>query len=126
MIIAVILYFALTAIAALFQIALALGAPWGEYAMGGRYPGKLPSNLRIAAVIQMAVLALLALIVFVRSGLGFDTFFPASRVAIWFVVAFFVLGTILNLVTPSKRERMIWAPVNIVLLVVSVFVALNG
>lgn len=33
-----------------FQLALALGAPWGEYAMGGRYPGRFPPGLRLAAV----------------------------------------------------------------------------
>lgn len=114
-----------TTIAALFQLALALGAPWGEYAMGGRFPGVLPPNMRVAALIQMGILVLLAVIVFVRAGLGFEQLYPIARIAIWFVVAFFVLGTIVNLITPSKKERMIWAPVNIVLLVVSVFAALN-
>ncbi|MEK4110124.1 hypothetical protein ABIC86_002354 [Paenibacillus sp. DS2363] len=26
----------------LFQVALAVGVPWGEYAMGGKFPGKYP------------------------------------------------------------------------------------
>ena len=29
-----------------FQLALALGAPWGTYAMGGRFPGVLPALMR--------------------------------------------------------------------------------
>jgi hypothetical protein len=123
---AVTIFFALTAITALFQLALALGAPWGEYAMGGRFPGKLPSKMRITAVVQIPILFFLALIVLVKSGLAFGQFYSAARIAIWFVVAFFVLGTILNLATPSKGERMLWAPVNIVLLAISIIVALNN
>lgn len=126
MIFAVTIFFVFSAIAALFQLALALGAPWGDYAMGGRFPGKWPTKMRIAAVIQIAVLFLLAFIVLVKSGLAFDPLYPIARIAIWFVVAFFVLGSILNLATPSKVERMIWAPVNILLLATSVFVALNS
>jgi len=126
MTIAAAIFFIFTTIAALFQLALAIGAPWGEYAMGGRYPGKLPPNMRIAALVQIGILFLLAWIVFVRAGLGFDSLFPVARVAIWFVIAFFVLGTILNLATQSKKERMIWAPVNIVLLAASVFVGLSS
>ena len=42
----------LTLIIFLFQIALAAGMPWGHLAMGGRYPGKFPPNMRVGAVIQ--------------------------------------------------------------------------
>ena len=40
-----------------FQVALALGAPWGAYAMGGAFPGRMPPPLRVAALIQAALLA---------------------------------------------------------------------
>ena len=49
------LYVLLAAFAALFQIALALGAPWGKYALGGRWQGKLPLPVRIFALVQMLV-----------------------------------------------------------------------
>ena len=35
----VVVFLVLTAIGALFQLALALGAPWGAYTLGGKYPG---------------------------------------------------------------------------------------
>lgn len=126
MLFAAILFFAFCAIAGLFQFALALGAPWGEYAMGGRFPGKLPLKLRIAALFQIIILFFFAFIVSIKSGLAFGQFNSISKVAIWFVVAFFVLGSILNLSTPSKKERMIWGPVNILLLTTSIIVALNS
>lgn len=46
-----------------FQLALALGAPWGSYAMGGAFPGRFPPRMRVAAVVQAVLLALVAGIV---------------------------------------------------------------
>jgi hypothetical protein len=126
MIIPVAIFLVLTAIVILFQLALALGAPWGEYALGGRFPGKLPPGPRVAALIQILVLLFFAVIVLSRSGLAFSAFYSFSRGAIWFVVGFFVLGSILNLITPSKGERLLWAPVNIVMLLTAVLVALSS
>lgn len=52
-----------------FQLALALGAPWGSYAMGGAFPGRFPIRMRITAVVQAALLALTVPIVLSRAGL---------------------------------------------------------
>ncbi len=106
-----------------FQIALALGAPWGAYAMGGAFSGSFPLPLRIAALVQAAVLLFLAAIVLARAGVGFHKWFRPSRWVIWFVVAFATVSLVLNLLTPSAGERMIWAPVAFVLLVTSLLVA---
>jgi hypothetical protein len=126
MILAVIIFFTLCGITALFQLALAFGAPWGEYTMGGRFPEKLPPKMRIAALVQIIILFVFSLIVFAKSGLAFSQFYPIAKIAIWFVVAFFVLGSILNLITPSKKERIIWGPVNILLLTTTFIMALNS
>ena len=121
-----ILFVTLCGIVVLFQAALALGVPWGEYTMGGRFPGKLPLTMRGAALVQIIVVSVFAAIVLSKSGLAFSQFYQISNTAAWFVVAFFVLGSILNLATPSKREKMIWGPVNILLLATSIIVALNS
>lgn len=126
MIFVVAIFLTLCVIAALFQLALALGAPWGEYAMGGRFPGRLPPKLRIAALFQIIILFVLAFIVLIKSGFALGELYDPSKTAIWFVVAFFVLGSILNLSTPSKGERMIWGPANILLLITSLLVALDS
>ncbi|MNH45818.1 hypothetical protein D3C79_1083800 [compost metagenome] len=47
------------------------------------------------------------------------------NVAIWFVVAFSVLSTILNLITRSVWERRIWAPVSVLMLITSLIVAVG-
>ena len=114
-----------TAVAVLFQIALALGAPWGHLAMGGRFPGKFPPAMRATALVQAAVLALLAVTVAIKARLVLEHFYPVSETAIWVVVAISVLSLIMNLVTPSRGERILWAPVALVLALSSLVVALS-
>lgn len=126
MTIAVTIFLGLCAVVVLFQLALALGAPWGEFTMGGRFPGRLPPKMRIAALVQIMILLVLAAIVLIRSGLAFSQYYSIGATGIWFVAAFFVLGSIVNLITPSKGERAIWAPVNILLLTTSIIVALSS
>jgi hypothetical protein len=36
-----------------------------------------------------------------------------------------VLGSLANLSTPSKRERLVWGPVNVLLLMVTIVIALG-
>lgn len=113
----------LTVVVMLFQLALALGAPWGELAMGGKFPGRFPPKLRVGAIVQMLLLAFSALVVLIRAELVLETFFELSKSAIWFVVALCVVSAILNTITPSKKERILWSPVTIILVVCSVVVA---
>jgi hypothetical protein len=109
-----------------FQIALAAGVPWGEYAMGGAYPGQFPTPLRIAALVQAALLVGLAGIVTARAELALPNWLRASRKLIWFVVGFSALSLVLNLITPSAGERAIWAPVAFLLLLSSSIVAFTS
>lgn len=124
MTIPVTIFLVLTAVVILFQLALALGSPWGEYTVGGRFPGKLPPKMRLAALAQLLILLLFAAVVLARSGLALEGLHSFSRVAIWFVAGFFVLGSIANLTTPSKGERLLWGPVNVALLIAAIFIAL--
>ena len=107
-----------------FQLALAFGAPLGEFTMGGRFPGKLPVKMRLAAIIQIIILIFFALIVISKAGLGLDGFYNVARIGIWFVFAFFVFGSIMNLSSPSKKEKMLLGPLNIVALICTFMVAL--
>jgi len=109
-----------------FQIALAAGAPWGAYAMGGAFPGQFPPELLIAAMIQAVLLAGLALVILARAGLILPSWSRASRWLAWVVVAFATVSFVLNLITPSAGERAIWAPTAFLLLISSLAVALPG
>ncbi|CAM4520536.1 hypothetical protein [Paenibacillus typhae] len=115
----------LICIVILFQAALAAGMPWGEYAMGGKFPGRLPAPMRAACLVQIVILALLALIVLSKAELLLPGWREFADVAVWFVVTFSVIASVLNLITKSVRERRIWAPVSILMLLSSAVVALG-
>jgi hypothetical protein len=59
-------YGAATVLVVGFQVALALGAPWGAYAMGGKFLGRWPARMRAAAIVEAVVLSALAAIVWSR------------------------------------------------------------
>jgi len=109
-----------------FQLALAAGAPWGAFTMGGAFPGQFPPALRIAALVQAVLLLALAAVVLARAGVILPRWSRVSRWLIWFVVAFAALSLVLNLITPSAGERAIWAPVAFLLLISSCIVAFTS
>ena len=109
-----------------FQLALALGAPWGSYAMGGAFPGRFPPRMRIAAVVQAVLLGLVAAIVLAGANLVFPMLDSELRWLLWVPVAISAAAVVLNLITPSAGERRIWVPVSLVLLASSLVVALTA
>jgi hypothetical protein len=121
------LVFALVALGVIaFQFALALGAPWGRYAMGGAVPGRFPPRLRVAAVVQAILIALLAVAVLSAAGLVVPDLAVAFPWLVWVAVAVSALAVVLNAISRSAGERRIWVPVASVLLVSSLLVALDA
>jgi hypothetical protein len=116
------LFTALILVVVAFQLALAAGAPWGSVAMGGAYPGRMPTPLRAAAAVQAVVLVLFGAVVCARAGLFLPRFAGARRLS-WLVVGFMAVGAVLNALTPSARERAVWLPVALGLLFFSTIVA---
>lgn len=114
---------ALVAVVCAFQLALVLGAPWGEFAMGGASPGAYPMAMRVAAGVQIIVLGAVALIILCRAGLALARLRPIARWACWGVVVLLGASVVLNLITPSSLERLIWAPVAIALFLSALRVA---
>ena len=109
-----------------FQLALAAGAPWGAYAMGGAFPGQFPPALRIAALVQGALLIGMAVVILARAGLILPRWSRVSRGLAWVVVAFAAVSLVLNLITPSAGERALWAPIALLLLISSAIVAFSS
>lgn len=107
-----------------FQLALALGAPWGAYAMGGAFPGRMPPAMRAGAVVQAALLAGLALLVLSAAGMVAPGLVGGWPWLAWVPVGVSALAVVLNASTRSQGERRIWLPVALVLLVCSLGVAL--
>ena len=119
--IAAITFAVLIGIVILFQIGLLAGMPWGSYAMGGKYP----PAMRAACLVQIAVPAMPALIVLSRAGWllpGWRSFAPAG---IWPVVGFSAIAAVLNLITRSGREALLWTPGSMLPLIASLAVAIG-
>jgi hypothetical protein len=107
---------ALLVIVAVFQIVLALGAPYGKAAWGGAHDGVLPTRLRGAsAVVGLVVYPTIIAVVLSASGLIEADLVPGDGVVtMWVLAAFFLLGAIVNAVSRSRVERW-WAPVSLAL-----------
>ncbi len=112
-------------VVSLFQLALALGVSWGEMAMGGKFHGRLPPKLRFAAVFQLLLIILSAIIVLVRAKLCLIEYFQLSRSLIWLVVGLFLISLVLNSITSSKKERLLGVPFALILSISSFYIALN-
>ena len=88
---------ALLALAAVFQTALALGAPWGAAAYGGRVArpdGTLPAGYRVSSAFTVAVLA--------AAGWFAHTDIDP---ALWAFAALFLVNTAANLGARHSLER---------------------
>ncbi len=109
-----------------FQLALALGAPWGAYAMGGSIPGRFPTPLRIAAVVQAVAIAFLALAVLSAAGVAVPDLAANLPWLVWVAVAISGLAVVLNSISRSAGERRIWVPVAVVMLLSSLVVAFGA
>jgi hypothetical protein len=116
-------YLAATLLVVGFQVALALGAPWGAYAMGGRFPGRIPPPMRLLALVQAVVLGLLALVVLESAGL---ISLGLAEWLIWVAVAVSAVSVVMNAASRSPGERRLWVPVGLVMLASSLVVALAG
>jgi hypothetical protein len=92
-----------------FQVALALGAPWGEAAWGGANSGVLPIGFRVASGVSAVLWAGVAAVSAGRL-LG-----PAGRRRLLLGVAVYsTIGIAMNAISPSSTERVIWVPVTAV------------
>jgi hypothetical protein len=114
-------------IVAAFQVALVLGAPWGEYTQGGTASGPLAASGRILAALSCALSIIMAGAILARAGEGPLRRLPRRVVTVlaWITTGFAVLTVVLNLITSSAGERALWAPVSIVLLLLVAIVMIN-
>lgn len=122
--IAALLFVAASCVVGVFQIALALGAPWGELTLGGRWRGSLPLAVRLIPLLSVVLLACFSAVLLARAGLALPEYGSLSRKLVWFVVGYCALGSIANAATPSKRERKLWLPVVLFMLTSSLVVAM--
>lgn len=115
---------------ALFQVALALGVPWGQYAFGGRAvrdDGTLPPAYRLASAVAAVLLLLFAAVILVRGGvIGSAGDSTVVTVLSWVIVAFMAINTPMNFMGKHWIERYVFGGITLVLVVLCAVVAVAG
>ena len=113
-------------VVAVFQLALALGAPLGYAAWGGRHQGVLPARLRIAsAVAGLVIYPLIIVLVLAAAGLISADWLPVDATAVmWGLAVFLALGALANFASRSPRERF-WGPVALAIAVCCALIAIG-
>ncbi len=115
-----IIYLLITVVVIFFQICISAGAPWGEFTQGGRNKGVLPKSGRLLAAISVPVLVFM--------GLSITSIISnAPNWEKWTVYVTMVvqgLTAVANLITPSRKERLLWGPVTTVAFLLAVFTSL--
>jgi hypothetical protein len=108
---------------ALFEVALAAGAPLGRAAWGGAH-AHLSSGQRIGSAVAVVVWAAAALVVLGRAGLWSAGKHEALfRRGTWFLAAINVLAALMNFASHSAWENAIFGPTALVLAVLCTIVA---
>ena len=109
---------------ALFQIAIVLGAPLGEYSYGGQNPGVLKLPFRIASVFSALVMFAVAGHYLAQLGVFTPLLDPAGNsIANWGFAFFAGLSAIANNITRSQKEKRLWGGTTIAMLLAAVIVA---
>jgi hypothetical protein len=110
---------------ALFQLAIVLGAPLGEYAYGGQNAGRLAIQYRITSIFSLLISLAIAGHYLAQLGV-FPTLLDESlnQLVNWGLVLFNVPAAILNNITRSQKEKRLWGGTTIANLLASVIVAL--
>ena len=113
-----ILYALIIALVVLFQLCLIFGAPWGQITQGGRYEGPLPVGGRVVATLSVPTLIFMGASITSAAGL-------MPNWADWTAygaIAMHVLVTILNWISPSKKEKLLWGPITFIMLLLAAYV----
>ena len=109
---------------AVFQAALAAGAPWGHAAWGGE-SAHLSTGQRVASAVAVIIYVAAALIVLGRAGIIWRARSAALfRWGTWFFAVAMAIGAVPNLASQSRWENFIFGPLALVLAALCIVVAL--
>ena len=113
-----ILYALIIALVVLFQLCLIFGAPWGQITQGGRYEGPLPVTGRVAALLSIPILICMG--ASITSAAGLMPYWAGWTG--YAAIAMQALSTILNWITQSQKERLLWGPITSIMFLVAAYI----
>ncbi|WP_245808897.1 hypothetical protein [Shouchella patagoniensis] len=107
-----------------FQVLLSLGYPLGEFAMGGYYK-VLPKKLRIVSAVNALILLFIGFIFLQHTNVLNGLDFLSTNILVWVITIFLGLNTITNLISRSKKERLIMTPLSGFVFILCLFITLS-
>ena len=123
--IAAIAFTVVSALLAIFQLSLILGAPLGRFAWGGQND-VLPSRLRRGSIIAIILYAAFSVIVLTKSAvITVAVLQPVVGLLAWMLVVYLVIGVVMNLLSRSLSERLVMTPVAAILVILGLLVAVG-
>lgn len=101
-------------IISIINLLLILGAPFGEFTMGGKYR-VLPINLRIMAAFSL-VIQIFAIIIVLQAGGFLPLWFSnkITKIICRVFAAYLSVNTIMNFCSASKKEKYIVTPLSLI------------
>ena len=104
----------LLVIVIVMSILLICGVPLGEFSMGGRFGKVWPPKIRLLALTQL-LSQLFALYIILAAGAIIPYFINkgVTMVVCYVFAGFFFLNTVLNIISPSKKEKFIMTPMSL-------------
>ena len=99
-------------IVAVITALAALGAPVGEFTMGGRHK-VLPGKLRVFALVSLVIQAF-AIIIILQAGGFMPLWFSigATKVICIIYASYLVLNTVMNALSKSRKEKFFMTPLS--------------
>jgi len=101
-------------IIAIMTVLVACGLPLGEFTMGGQHK-ILPKKFRVMAAILVAI-QIFAMIIILQAG-GFVPLwlsFKVTKYICFFFAAYLSLNTIMNMLSKSRKEKYVMAPLSLI------------
>jgi hypothetical protein len=116
---------ALFSIVLVLYILLALGFPYGEYAMGGKHR-ILPGKERIICIISVIVQTF-SILILLQGGriLRFGFSDKLTNLFCYFFAVYLSFNVFINLLSKSKKEKLFMTPLSLVIAICFWITALN-
>ncbi|WP_400244024.1 hypothetical protein AB3U99_22545 [Niallia sp. JL1B1071] len=107
-----------------FQVLLSLGYPLGEYAMGGLHK-VLPKKLRFVSIINAIILLFMSLVFLTHTDVLTVFHFLPTNILVCVITLYLGLNTLVNLLSQSKKERLIMTPLSGIAFLLCLVIALS-
>ncbi|MFM5904947.1 MAG: hypothetical protein ACKORF_02450 [Micrococcales bacterium] len=112
--------------AILFEVAVVAGAPFGAFTAGGKYPGKLPAKARLQRFWFIFGWSILLGHYLAQAGVLTPLLSASLNEAVnWVFASTLAMAIYFNSRSNSVKERALWMPVVMVMLICALLVAVK-